>query len=217
MTDKKTIKLALIDDHQIVIEGLIAALKNYPSLEVVATANNGEDILSELTKHPVDILLTDVMMPVTNGQLVAKKVRQLFPDIRIIALSMSGNGSVVEEMINDADIAGYLLKQSSINELVHAIEKVYNGGIYFQDSILDELTRHSNLKKEVTQSRLTPRERQIVALMERDFSNKQISEHLSIAVRTVETHRKNIFKKTGTNNLLSLVKWAYEHEILKAG
>jgi DNA-binding NarL/FixJ family response regulator len=209
-----SIKLAIIDDHQIVVDGLIAALKTYPFLEVVVTANKAEDMLAALPHNPVDVLLTDVMMPGVSGQALAKEVRLRFPHIRLIALSMSGNGTVVEEMINDADIAGYLLKQSTVSELVQAIEKVHNGGIYFQDYILTELSKLSNRKKEVEETRLTPRERQIIALIEKDFSNKQIADHLFIAVRTVETHRKSIFKKTGTNNALALVKWAYDHQLL---
>lgn len=214
MRTSKLIRLAIIDDHQIVIDGLVAALKSYPNLQILTTANSGRDMLEKLKNTQVDILLTDVMMPAFGGQLLAREVKLQFPEVRIIALSMSGTGNVVEEMINDADIAGYLLKHSGVNELVEAIEKVHGGGIYFQDSILDELTKQANLKKSLLQSRLTSREKQIVALMEKDYSNKEIADELDIAVRTVETHRKNIFKKTGTNNLLTLVKWAYEHGIL---
>lgn len=210
----ESIRLALIDDHQIVIEGLLAALRTYPSIEVVATANSAGEILAKLEQLPVDVLLTDVMMPDMSGQMLARQVKQRFPEVKIIALSMSGNGLVVDEMINDADIAGYLLKQSTISELVIAIQKVYEGGIYFQDQILSELTLVSNRKKQVEETRLTPREKQIIQLIEKDFSNKQIAEHLQIAVRTVETHRKSICRKTGTSNALSLVKWAREHGLL---
>jgi two-component system, NarL family, nitrate/nitrite response regulator NarL len=98
--------------------------------------------------------------------------------------------------------------------LIEAIIKVYNGGQYFQQKILDELEKQSLIKKSISDAHLTLREKQIIALMEKDFSNKQIATELDIAIRTVETHRKNIFKKTNTNNLLTLVKWAYEHKIL---
>jgi DNA-binding NarL/FixJ family response regulator len=212
--DNTIIRLAIIDDHQIVIDGLIAALKTYPSLDVVVTANKAEDMLAALYHTPVDVLLTDVMMPGVSGQVLAKEVRTRFPHIRIIALSMSGNGTVVDEMINDADIAGYMLKQSTVSELAQAIEKVYKGGIYFQEHILSELCKISNRRKEVEETRLTPREKQIIALIEKDYSTKQIAEHLDIAVRTVETHRKSICKKTGTNTSLALVKWAYDHQLL---
>ena len=127
---------------------------------------------------------------------------------------MSSVGEVVEEMINDSDISGYLLKQTGKDELLTAIEKVYSGGIYFQQKILDELEKQSQLRKNLQEVHLTQREKEIIVLMEKDLSNKQIADQLNISIRTVETHRKNILKKTGTNNLLSLLKWAYEHKII---
>lgn len=215
MKQSNTIRLGITDDHQIVIDGLCAVLKTNPALHIACTATSGTEMLHKLAETTVDVLLTDVMMPGLSGQEFAMLVKQRYPHIRIIALSMSGQGGVVEEMIERADISGYLLKQVGIDELTHAIEKVAGGGQYFQDSIIDELSRQDQLRKKVQEVRLTPRERQIIALMEKDHSNKQIAEALDIAVRTVETHRKNIFQKTGTNNLLTLVKWAYEHQVLK--
>ena len=211
-TDK--IKLALVDDHQIVIDGLIALLDKEKNIEIVATANSGIVMLQLLHQNNVDILLSDVVMDDMSGQQLAKEVGRLFPHIKIIALSMSGVGEVVEEMINDADISGYLLKQTGKDELVAAIEKVYSGGIYFQQKILDELEKQSSLRKTLNEVHITLREKEIIVLMEKDFSNKQIADKLDISVRTVETHRKNILKKTGTNNLLSLLKWAYEHKVI---
>lgn len=212
--DKQPVRLALVDDHQIVIDGLLAALQAYPHLQVRFTGTQGQALLDALPHTAVDVLLTDVMMPGMSGQLLAREVRQQHPQVRIIALSMSGSGLVVDEMINDADIAGYLLKQSTVADLVQAIEKVHSGGQYFGEGILQELSLLSTRKREVEDTHLTPREKQIIALIEKDLSNKQIAEHLGIAVRTVETHRKSIFRKTGTNNSLALVKWAYGHNLL---
>jgi two-component system, NarL family, nitrate/nitrite response regulator NarL len=201
---EEKIHIAIVDDHQIIIDGLIALLKNHPAIEVVCTANEGAAMIELLGKNKIDILLTDVMMPGMNGRELAKAVKQKFPSARIIALSMSGQGDIVEAMISEADIAGYLLKQTSAAELAEAISKVQKGGIYFQEGVLKELeTVH-----------ITNRERQLIALIEKDFSNKQIAAELNISPLTVETHRKNIFRKTGTNNALSLVKWAYEHKVL---
>lgn len=214
MNKTNKIKLALVDDHQIVIDGLIALLDKEKNIEIVATANSGIVMLQLLHQNNVDILLSDVVMDDMSGQQLAKEVGRLFPHIKIIALSMSGVGEVVEEMINDADISGYLLKQTGKDELVAAIEKVYSGGIYFQQKILDELEKQSSLRKTLNEVHITLREKEIIVLMEKDFSNKQIADKLDISVRTVETHRKNILKKTGTNNLLSLLKWAYEHKVI---
>ncbi|MFT3679237.1 MAG: response regulator transcription factor [Ferruginibacter sp.] len=216
MNNGQKIRLALVDDHQIVIDGLAALLKEDEQVQIVLTANSGSELLRKLHEHAVDILLSDVVMDdAMSGQQLAREVKEQFPAIKIIALSMSSVGEVVEEMINDADISGYLLKQTGKDELVHAIKKVFNGGIYFQQKILDELEKQSNLRKKIAAVNLTLREKEIIILMEKDLSNKQIADSLNISVRTVETHRKNILKKTGTNNLLSLIKWAYDHKIIE--
>lgn len=208
------IRLGIADDHQIVIDGLMALLKEKESIQIICTANNGQDMLRKLDEHKIDILLTDVMMPGMSGLELATIVNQQHPDIQIIALSMNGEGSVVEQLINEASIAGYLLKQTDAQELTAAIEKVYHGGIYFPDNILHALEAQTRVKEQINHAHLTQREIEIIALMEKDLSNKQIADRLDISIRTVETHRKNIFRKTGTNNVLSLVKWAYAHKII---
>lgn len=208
------IKIAIVDDHQIIIDGLVALLNKHPLLNILITANDGKQMLELLKTNEVDILLTDVMMPGMNGMQLAKAVKERFPAIKIIALSMSGQGDIVEEMINDADIAGYILKQTNAEELANAIIKINNGGIYFQAEVLAQLSIQANIKKNISDAHITQREKQLIVLIEKEFTNRDIAAKLCISIHTVETHRKNIFKKTGTNNILSLVKWAYEHKIL---
>lgn len=212
-TEKK-IQLALVDDHQIIIDGLVSLIKNHNTIEVVCTANSGEAMLLLLHQNSIDVLLTDVVMNGMSGQALAKIVKQQYPNIKIIALSMSGVGEIVDEMIKDADISGYLLKQTDKAELIQAIEQVFNGGIYFQPQIIVELEKQSKLKQQTQAAHLTNREIEIIKLLEKDLSNKQIAEQLFISIRTVETHRKNILAKTNTNNILSLIKWAYEHKVI---
>lgn len=212
---KKTkYNIAIVDDHQIVIDGLKSLLHNHPNFQVVIETNHPEEMLKLLNKEEVDILLTDIMMPGMNGNVLAKKVRQQFPEIKILALSMSGQGDLVNEMIDDADIAGYMLKNTNKQEFIKALEKIANGGIYFSEEVIDEMTRASNRKKETAEAHLTPREIEIVKLIEKEFSNKQIAETLFLSERTVETHRKNIFRKTKTNSVIGLVKYAYEHRLI---
>jgi two-component system, NarL family, nitrate/nitrite response regulator NarL len=214
MSTKSKIQIAMVDDHQIVIDGISALLIQDEDLQIVITANNGTDMLALLTQHNIDILLTDVVMEGMSGQQLAKQVRKQFPAIKIIALSMSGVGEIVDEMINDADISGYLLKQTGKQELVNAIKKVYNGGQYFQPQILDELSKHENIKVQLNAAHLTNREIEIVQLFEKGLSNNDIAEKLFLSVHTIETHRKNMFRKTETTTLLALIKWAYEHKII---
>lgn len=210
----RKISLAFVDDHQIVIDGLMSLLRNEDRFQFVFATTNPKEVVQKLKENPVDILLTDIMMPGLPGHVLAKEVRQQFPRIKILALSMSGDGALVNDMINDADISGYVLKNTGKKELIEAIEKIAAGGIYFSEEIIDELQRHSTRKKENEQVHLTDREVEIIRLIEKEYSNRQIAEALYISERTVETHRKNIFRKTGTSSVIGLVKYAYEHRLI---
>lgn len=206
--------LAIVDDHQIVIDGLKSLLHGYDHFKVVLECTEPLRMpqLLELTK--VDILLTDVMMPEMNGAELSKLVHKKFPEIKILALSMSGQGDLVNQMIEDADIAGYVLKNIGKKELITALEKISSGGIYFSDDVLLEMTRASELKKQSDDAHLTSREIEIIKLIEKELNNKQIAEMLFLSERTVETHRKNIFRKTKTSGVIGLIKFAYEHKII---
>jgi DNA-binding NarL/FixJ family response regulator len=171
-------------------------------------------MISLIEKRSIDILLTDVMMPGLNGAELSKLVHQKFPAIKILALSMSGQGDLVNQMIDDADISGYVLKNIGKQELVKALEKISSGGIYFSEEVLYEMSRASEMKKENEEARLTAREIEIVQLIEKELSNKQIAEQLFLSERTIETHRKNIFRKTNTSSVIGLVKYAYEHKLI---
>ena len=208
------ISLALVDDHQIVIDGLMALLKGEQRYQFAFATTQPKEVIENLKKHHVDVLLTDVMMPDLPGNIWAKEVRKQFPEMKILALSMSGQGDIVNEMLNDADISGYVLKNIGKKELVTAIEKIANGGIYFSDAVLEELRKMAERRKQAKQAHLTEREMEIIRLIEKEHSNRQIAETLFISERTVETHRKNIFRKTGTNSVIGLVKYAYEHRLV---
>jgi DNA-binding NarL/FixJ family response regulator len=208
------ITLALVDDHQIVIDGLMSLLKGHDRFKFVLASTDPTEVVQKLTQTPVDILLTDIMMPGLPGNELAKLVKQKFPAIKILALSMSGQGDLVNEMINDSDISGYVLKNIGKQELLKALDKIAAGGIYFSEEVIDELQRSSQRKKQNEDAHLTDREIEIIRLIEKEYNNKQIAEALFISERTVETHRKNIFRKTSTNSVIGLVKYAYEHKLI---
>jgi len=210
----RKISLALVDDHQIVIDGLMALLKGEHRYEFAFATTQPQQVIEKLKSRHVDVLLTDVMMPEVPGNVLVKEVHKQFPELKILALSMSGEGEIVNEMINDADISGYILKNVGKKELVAAIEKIAGGGIYFSDDVLDALKKTANRRKENDEAHLTGRELEIIRLIEKEYSNRQIAETLFISERTVETHRKNIFRKTCTNTVIGLVKYAYEHRLI---
>jgi DNA-binding NarL/FixJ family response regulator len=210
----RKISLALVDDHQIVIDGLMSLLKGHESFRLAFATTDPSEVIAKMGEIPVDILLTDVMMPVLPGNELARKVKEKFPAVKILALSMSGQGDLVNEMINEADISGYVLKNVGKQELVKALEKIASGGIYFSEEVISELQRSSERKKQIEDAHLTDREIEIIRLIEKEYNNKQIAEELFISERTVETHRKNIFRKTNTNSVIGLVKYAYEYKLI---
>jgi len=210
-----TIRLAIVDDHQIVIDGIKALLNGHHKFNIVFTTTSPASVVGMLMKHPADILLTDVMMDEMNGVDLCREVRKDFPSIKIMALSMSGQGELVNQMIDESDISGYVLKNIGKQELIIALEKIAAGGIYFSEEVIAEMERSSDEKQKNKQSLLTSREIEIIRLIEKEYNNKQIAETLFISERTVETHRKNIFRKTKTGSLIGLIKYAYENKLIR--
>lgn len=208
------ISLAIVDDHQLVIDGLKSLLNGHDNFAVVAECTQPVEMLQLLNNIHVDILLTDVMMPVMNGAELSKRVREQFPHIKILALSMSGQGDLVNQMIDEANISGYVLKNIGKQEFITALTKISDDGIYFSQDVLTEMTKASELRKENVEINLTAREIEIIKLIEKEFSNKKIADTLFLSERTVETHRKNIFRKTKTSSVIGLIKYAYEHRLI---
>lgn len=211
----KPVQLAIVDDHQIVIDGLKALLHGHSSIHIVFETTSPSSVIEQLKKNPADILLTDVMMDELSGTELAKQVRYHFPSIKILALSMNGQGDLVNQMIEESDISGYILKNIGKQELINALEKIANGGIYFSEEVITEMERSSSERKKISETHLTAREIEIIRLIEKELNNRQIAEQLFISERTVETHRKNIFRKTETNSLIGLIKYAYEHKLIR--
>ncbi|MFM2137899.1 MAG: hypothetical protein RJA57_206 [Bacteroidota bacterium] len=213
-TPQKKIRLGIVDDHQIVIDGLSSLLRGHESFEFRFATTEPASVTRLMNEQPIDILLTDVMMPGMNGNILARDVRKRYPGVKILALSMSGQGDLVNEMIEQADISGYVLKNIGKQDLVGALDRIASGGIYFSNEVLDELERAGNRKKQKEEAHLTAREIEIIGLIEKEYSNRQIADTLYISERTVETHRKNIFRKTATGSVIGLIKYAYEHRLI---
>lgn len=210
----KKIALAIVDDHQIVIDGLKSLLSGNNDFFVAAECTRGDHMLEILKSTKIDVLLTDIMMPEMNGVELAHKVHQQFPAIKILALSMNGEADLVNQMIEDSDIAGYVLKNIGKQELINALHKIANGGVYFSQEVLDEMAKSTEIRKNTEEINLTAREIEIIKLIEKEYNNRQIAEALFLSERTIETHRKNIFRKTKTSGIIGLIKFAYEHKLI---
>lgn len=210
------INIAILDDHQIVIDGLKLLLENEQDLTVALSNTNGFALLGQLETLDtnIDIALIDLTMPVISGYESSIMLKDQFPEIKIIILSMNNDAKTIYELIENADIKGFLPKSVNKSELVEAIKKVNNGGNYFSEDILKELENCRLNAVEKDGLMLSTREIEIIKLISRGLTNKEIASELFISEFTVSTHRKNIFRKTKTHNVASLLALATKLNLL---
>ncbi|MCB0487768.1 MAG: response regulator transcription factor [Cyclobacteriaceae bacterium] len=203
-------RILLVDDHAILLDGVKSLLEN-DGRKVEFQANSAEEALSLLKKNPVDLMITDFNMPGMDGLSLIHAVKRLDGNIKIIVLSMHEEVHLVKEILK-AGVNGYVLKKDTRSELLKAVSEVEEGNVFLSNDINKMLI--VNLQNPDEGRLLTDREREIVKLIAKEYTNKQIAEELFISERTVETHRKNIFKKTGTNSLVGLIKFAYANNLI---
>ena len=159
-----------------------------------------------------DIVLTNLQMPEITGVELARMLQRQFPGVYILALSMHSDIGIIRQML-DSGISGYILKNTGKKELIEALKKVAKGENYFSPEITRGLMKAvKNIDQ--PEAHLTNRDIEIIRLIEQELSNKQIADTLCISERTVETHRKNIFRKTNTQSIIGLIKFAYENKII---
>lgn len=203
-----------MDDHRILIDGLKLLLSGTPNIQLVAESNTAAELLLLLKTIEVDVLVTDILMSEMDGYELVLAVKKQFPAIKTLALSMSEEGSMIEKMIDRAKVDGYIPKASGKKELITAIQSVANGVPYFAESIKEQYESYKKLKTENKTLNLTNRELQIIQCIIHRLSNKDIAAKLFISERTVETHRKNIYRKTNTKGVATLVEFVQLHQLV---
>jgi len=211
----KKIKLYLVDDHQIMIDGIKALLKNNLLFEIVGENTNPLTAFEDIKANVPDILISDINMKEMSGIELTKKLKELFPELKILALSMFGDKETISEML-EAGINGYILKNTGTDELVTALTKLAANQPFFSDEVTTEMMRVIAMPKTPQKEiiNLTPREIDIVKLIADECNNAKIGDKLFISERTVETHRKNIFRKTNTKSVAGLIKFAIGQKII---
>ncbi len=212
MTDGKY-DVVVADDHALFRDGLGSLLENCCNCRVAGAASDGKELLDLLPGCPCDVVLMDIDMPVMNGIDATRLILEAYPDMKIIALSMHGEEEYYFRMV-EAGAKGFLLKNSGIDQVRAAIETVCAGGNYFSQELLQTLV--SNLKSTGSQSeQLSDREKEILPLICRGFSNQEIADSLYISKRTVDKHRANILSKTGSRNTANLVMYAIKNRLVE--
>ncbi|MBY4676306.1 response regulator transcription factor [Marinobacterium arenosum] len=216
MTETKVIRVLLVDDHPLVLEGINARLESEEGIGVVGCAGNGQEALEAAKRLQPDVVLMDISMPVMNGLEAAQRFHTDYPQIRVLILSMHDKREYIVKMIQSG-AAGYVLKDVSSGELINAIRTVHNGGTYFSASASQSLFSSFDQPpaETVSEDKLTQREQTVLKLLAEGSSNKEIARTLDISVRTVETHRQNIKQKLNIQTAAGLTKYAIEHRLVE--
>jgi DNA-binding NarL/FixJ family response regulator len=206
------IRIFLADDHTLFIQALQNALNELEGFKVIATAGNGKEAIQLLSQYPCDLILLDVHMPVLDGISTARLIRERYPMIRILMLTVETSYIVVKKML-DIGVSGYILKDIELTHLIVVIHQVMKGHRYFSGYIIPEqpplAPEHAFIDEK--KSVLTKREKEIISLIVKGLTNNEISDLLHISLQTAQTHRKNIIRKTRSKNSIALIHYATEN------
>ena len=213
---RKKIHLLIVDDHQIVIDGILQMLANQSDIQSVGTAQSGEEALAFLANQQADVVLLDINMPGMGGVQACKQIRKKYPSTHILILSMFKEINMVSSMIR-AGAHGYVLKSEGQEEVIKAIITVHEQGEYFSEEVQKLIRSGLRIKRKSGNQfipKLSRREQQILELILNEYTTQEIAQQLAIAFNTVESYRKNLLAKLGARNTAGMVRIALENGLV---
>ena len=210
------IKIAIIDDHKVIIDGLKLLIEQEKDMKVVAVGYNAAQAIEILKTTSVDLLLLDVNLPDKDGITVCKEVTKKFPKTKVLALTTYDKGAFVQQMLK-AGASGYLHKSAAADELIVAIRKVSTDEIYLSSKIekvlMNSLRNQANYKADFI-PQLTRRELQVLKLIAAEYTTKEIANTLFLSENTIETHRRNLLSKLNVRNVAGMIKIALKRGLI---
>lgn len=211
------IRVAIVDDQKLFRGGLNMILSEDPMIQVVFEAGNGKQFLQRLAFEPVEVVILDVEMPVMDGIETLKILNQQYPDIKVLMLTMHDSDRLINHLMQ-LGACGFLLKNEDPEVVRSAISRVASEGVFFRDYVSRALLKGSKQgqRKQTfsVEAKLTEREEEVLKLLCKEFTSKEIAEKLFISYRTVEGHRRSMQEKTGARNIVGLVLYAVERGIV---
>jgi len=216
------IKVLLVDDHQIVRDGIKRILKDELDIELVGSVSSGREVLDFLKNAPTDIIVADLSMPNMSGIELTERLRESYPDVRVLILSMFNNEEYIVSAIQ-AGAKGYLPKQDSTTDvLLEAIRTIAGGEEFYSQSISKIVlksyirnVKNSNVGDAAKKHQLTTREKEILKLYVDGYTNNEIAEKLSLSVYTIKTHKNNIMQKYNFKSTVEMIKFALRNNIVE--
>lgn len=212
------IKVLIADDHKMFADGIESILRNEDNIQVVGICYDGLSVFDEITEKSPDVILLDISLPGMSGIDVCKRLTGMHPQVRVLAVSMHNESSLVSEILKNGAM-GYILKNTGKTELVTAIQRVYEGKSYFSKDVSETIMR--GLVQEGEQRRkpepkflLSEREKEILNLIADQYTTQEIAAKLHVSFKTVEGHRRNLFAKLDVRNAAGLIRVALENNLL---
>ncbi|MDD3077541.1 MAG: response regulator transcription factor [Paludibacter sp.] len=213
MTEKK-IKILLIDDQQIVIDGIKSMLATYNRFEITDTAFNEEDAWIKIADSSIffDIVIIDICLPGINGIELCHKIKSHNSVIKVLILSMYDKPFYIWEALS-CEVDGYILRNCGKNELLRALSSLIDKGSYLSYDILPLIYSDVGIEKSICCAKLTTRETEVLSLILQELTSKEIAERLCISKQTVDTHRIRIMEKTASKSIVGLIKYAIRNKL----
>lgn len=211
-------KIILVDDHQIILDGLRVLFSSFENVEVAAMFKDSRHVMSYLQLHEVDVLVADLHMPHLSGIDLALQVRSVFPQLKIVLLTMAEDFVHIRDAVK-VGVDGYILKRTNAQELEKALQTILAGKRYYSDEVVAELSQPTSLTSKSEPSsgllqHLTRREVEILTLIAEELTTAEIANKLYISVPTVEFHRRSLMIKLNAKNSASLVKYAIKYGLV---
>jgi len=216
---KQTIHVLIIDDHELMIQGLLSLLEDEDDISTVNGAGTLEEAMAAMENERVDVILMDVNMPEISGIEATEIIKKSYPEIKIIALTMHDDISIITKMFK-AGASGYILKRTKMPEVVEAIKTVFHNDKFLsantQDIVMENFLNPAELwsREDKRSPVLSKRELEVLELIAKEYSNQEIGDKLFISERTVEAHRRNIFIKTKAKSVVGLIKYAIKNDLI---
>ncbi len=215
----KTIQIAIADDHRLFREGIVSLLEESAEFQIIIEAENGKELLDHMKNKLPDVVLMDLKMPLMDGAEATRHIKSLYPQVKVLILSMFGEDRFVLHTL-EMGANGYLLKNVDARELKLAIETVSENDYYFNDHISKAMLKKITEQKLASprfqvDTELSEREKEVLVLICKELTTKEIADKLCRSERTIEGHRKSIMEKTGAKNLAGMVIYAIQHGLVK--
>lgn len=213
-------KILLVDDHRLIRDAIHSYMEGDDEYEVVGEASHGQEAIRVLEETKVDIVLMDINMPIMGGLECTKEITKRWPHIKVLTLSMMSDNQHIKQMMG-AGASGYVLKNCTEKELKKAIKTVYGGDTYYSSEVT-EIVMTNLMKNNPTKTShmvvdmpLTEREKEVLELIIKEFTNNEIADKLFISNRTVDAHKRNLLEKTGAKNIAGLVMYAINNQLFE--